>query len=446
MTHYVNKLWKKGLRLGYQEDLPILDKNRVKSVNALAIVMLLVTIGFLVILLATGMSIWYYMLPGLPFYCVGLLLNRSKRYDLARYFLFFGSLLLITFWAFTNRRVGAEFGLMAVACSAPLTFKEKTAVYLSFLFTVVVFFIYKYYDAVQPFLPNPSVNYPVLSMMALSASGVVIFFQLMTFRDLVHHYSETLKKINKELMAVLDSRQVVQEELKLKHDEQRKLTEQLNWIVKQKTSELQTYLDAINVNIYSSINDRNGNFIKVNDPLTSATGYSSEELMGKHFRTLDSGYQAESFYQEMEVTMLSGKTWRGEVKNKTKNGSIYWTDQVILPIKGKDDKVNYFLMLALPITERKLNEEAREKTVQVLENIAFRTSHKIRGPLARIQGLVGLVQKDLVRAEEIKSIATNLEACSFELNMATTDLVQFVNEHQNSIQREPTAVQESYIH
>jgi light-regulated signal transduction histidine kinase (bacteriophytochrome) len=119
---------------------------------------------------------------------------------------------------------------------------------------------------------------------------------------------------------------------------------------------------------------------------------------------------------------------------------------VILPIKGKDDKVNYFLMLALPITERKLNEEAREKTVQVLENIAFRTSHKIRGPLARIQGLVGLVQKDLVRAEEIKSIATNLEACSFELNMATTDLVQFVNEHQNSIQREPTAVQESYIH
>ena len=77
---------------------------------------------------------------------------------------------------------------------------------------------------------------------------------------------------------------------------------------------------------------------------------------------------------------------------------------------------------------------------KVLENIAFRTSHKIRGPLARIQGLVSLVQKDLVKVEEMKSIATNLEACSFELNMATTDLVQFVNEHQNSIQFEPAAL------
>ena len=440
MVQFVGRLWKKGLDLGYQKDMPSLEKNRVKSVNALAMVMLLVTTFFLVTLFVTGMSIWYYMLPGLPLYSIGLLLNGRKNFDRARYFLFFGSLLLIAFWAFTNRKVGAEYGLMAIACSAPLTFKEKATVYFTFLLTFLVFFLYKYYDAIQPFLPNPSVNYSVLSMMALAASVVVIFFQLMTFRNLVHHYSDVLKKSNKGLTTALESKQVVQEELRLKNEEQSQLTEQLNWIVKQKTSELQTYLDAINVNIYSSINDLYGNFIRVNDPLTTATGYTSEELIGKHFRTLDSGYQDESFYEEMEATMLSGKTWRGEVKNKTKNGSIYWTDQVILPIKGKEDKVNYFLMLALPITERKLNEEERERTMEMLEDIAHRTSHKIRGPLARIQGLVSLVEKDMVEADELRYIATKLQVCSSELNLATKDLVEFVNDHQSSMKHEPTVL------
>jgi PAS domain S-box-containing protein len=379
---------------------------------------------------------WYYVLPALPIYSASLRANKKHRFVLAQYILFFGSLALVSFWCFTNRRVGAEYCLIALACSAPMTFKQKSMVYKSFFLSALVFFVYKIFDGTLPFAPDPTVNYLVLSAFIIFASGGVVFFQLILFREQTHHYASGLKNSNTELSKALDDRKIIQEELKNKNEELQSLTEQLNWIVKQKTTELQTYLDAINVNIYSSINDVNGNFVKVNDPLMSATGYAPDELIGKNLRLLDSGYHSDIFYSEMEEAMLAGKTWRGEVKNKGKEGSFYWTDQVIIPINSREGKINYFLMLGLPITERKTNEESREKTIRLLEAIAFRTSHKIRGPLARIQGLIHLVQRDLIRPEEFKVISARLEDCSIELNSATTDLVEFVNDHQNSIQYE----------
>jgi PAS domain S-box-containing protein len=434
----VTRLWKKGLRLGYQEDLASLDKNRVTSVNALALIMFFIASAFTMGLFFTGMANWYYVLPALPIYTASLLANKRYRFILAQYILFFGSMCLVIFWCFTNRRVGAEYCLIALACSAPMTFKQKSMVYKSFFLSALAFFGYKIFDGVLPFTPDATVNYMALSALIIFASGAVVFFQLILFRELTHHYAGVLKNSNTEISKALEDRKIIQEELKNKNEELQSLSEQLNWIVKQKTSELQTYLDAINVNIYSSINDVSGNFVKVNDPLTSATGYAPEELIGKNLRLLDSGYHPDAFYNEMEQAMLAGKTWRGEVKNRGREGSFYWTDQVIIPIKSREGTINYFLMLGLPITERKANEESREKTIRLLEAIAFRTSHKIRGPLARIQGLINLVQRDLIEPKEYKIISTKLEDCSTELNLATTDLVEFVNDHQNSIQYEPS--------
>lgn len=427
------QLWAMGLLIGYQHGLPSLERSRIRAANGLAMVMLLTITTFLIILFLTGMSNWYHILPGFPIYVIGMLINGRNHHDKARYFLFFGSVFLILFWCLTNRRVGAEYGLMAAACSAPLTFKTKSAVFAAALFTALMFVVYRYMDAVLPFQPNPSVNYPVLSMAVFLASGMVIIFQLMGFRDSVHHYFVALNKSHQDLQTALEGKQSAEEELRIRHEEQRKLSEQLDWIVKQKTAELQTYLDAINVNINSAIINPTGHFVKVNEPLSKATGYSPEELIGQHFSLLGGGGGTRSIDSEMERAMLEGNTWRGEVKHKARDGSPYWTDQVMLPIKGKGDKVNYFLILALPITERKLNEEAREKTLRVLENIAYRTSHKIRGPLARVEGLVHLVQEDMIKMDEVKQIAVNLQVCSSELNLATKDLVEFVNENQRKM-------------
>lgn len=165
-----------------------------------------------------------------------------------------------------------------------------------------------------------------------------------------------------------------------------------------------------------------------------ASGYHSEELIGNHFSILDSGFHSPLFLKRLESTVKSGNPWRGEFKSRAKDGSFFWCDQVIIPIGGKTDTFNYFLTLGLPITERKQTEETRDRTLSLLETIAFQTSHKVRGPLARIEGLVNLIQHDLVSLEEMKMVSAKLKDSSIEVNLATSDLVNFVNSHQISIQ------------
>ncbi|MBY0433603.1 MAG: PAS domain S-box protein [Cyclobacteriaceae bacterium] len=407
------------------------DENQITVISRLGIIMLIAAFLFMIGLYISGVNIWYRVVFAPILYGSALYASHKKKHLLARNLLLYGSLVLFTFLCFLNRRTGSEYFLFGVACSSPMIFKGSRAMYVTFLLVGIVLLTYVVYDAVTPFTPNPTINYPVLSTLCLITMGSVLFYQIILYRNLISHYSQSLKDKNKQLDKTLDSKQVVEGELQSKNRELKTLTEQLNWIVRQKDSELQAYLDAINVNIYSSINDLSGRFVKVNDPLLRATGYTSDELIGKSFRLLDSGHHPESFYQKMETSIKAGNTWRGEIKNRAKDGTFFWCDQVIIPIRGEEDKVSYFLILALSITERKNTEEAREKTLKVLETIAYQTSHKVRGPLARIQGLVSLVQRDLVVGDELKMITEKLDICAVELNSATSDLVNFVNDHQH---------------
>jgi PAS domain S-box-containing protein len=348
-----------------------------------------------------------------------------------------GTYLIITFWSIDNRRTGADYGLIAFATTIPLIEKSKIKVYLFFALSFLTFIFYKIYDYSTPFIPDDALNYQIINNSILLSCGGIVFVQMMIFRNLTEHFSEEAQSKFNELNRVLEIKKQTEEKLKTSNKDLQQLREQLEWIVKQKTTELQTYLDAINVNVLSSINDLYGNFVKVNEPLSSITGYSPYELVGKNLRFLNGGHP-ESFYDEIEKTIQSGNSWRGELKEKTKEGATIWTDIVIIPIKGKENKVQYSLTIGLPISERKNNEEARENNIKMLENIAFRASHKMRGPLARIQGLVSLVENNLIGFDEMEAITKGISDSSKELNHATSELVKYVNENQDKIERSLT--------
>jgi PAS domain S-box-containing protein len=411
--------------------------HREIAVDAFAKLLLLITAAFAIVLFLTGVRDWYYVAVAPPFYLLVLILNRNKKHSVSRLLLFIGSLVLLSFWSFISRRTGVQYSLLAMAFASITTLKDTKYVILWCAITISTFIAYQYIDTVVPFTPDPTINYPILSTFILAAIVGFVFFQIILFRNLTYNYSLSLKDDNELLDLALEEKQKMEAELRQKNEEMQTLTDQLNWIVIQKTSELQVYLDAINVNIYSSINDLNGLFVKVNDPLLVATGYTADELIGKSYRVLDSGFHPDSFYKAAEEAVLSGKTWRSEVKNKAKDGSYFWCDQVFIPIKGKE-AFNYFLILGLPITERKKSEEERERVLHLLEKIAFQTSHNIRGPLTRVEGLVNLVQNDLINSDELKMIAGKLQDCCLEVNSATSDLVNFVIDHQTSFVQEGT--------
>ena len=98
--------------------------------------------------------------------------------------------------------------------------------------------------------------------------------------------------------------------------------------------------------------DRDGNIEWVNPAFTRMTGYTTKEVIGKNPRILKSGKQEEPFYKELWDTILAGKTWRGELSNKRKDGSFYSEEMAITPVITETGEITHFVAVKQDITER----------------------------------------------------------------------------------------------
>lgn len=148
------------------------------------------------------------------------------------------------------------------------------------------------------------------------------------------------------------------------------------------------------------ITDLDGRLMYVNPKFTEVTGYSREEAIGKNPSILKSGEHPPSFFKKLWDTILSGNEWRGEFRNKKKNGEIYWDSSTISPILNEKGNIAYFVGVQEDVTEKKkLHDElvkAKEKAEEsdrlksaFLANI----SHEIRTPMNGILGFMDLLSE-----------------------------------------------------
>jgi PAS domain S-box-containing protein len=414
--------WKGLLHIGHNDALNQKQQIRLHTLNAFAFASILFVLGFVAVFVSMGS---YSALEALPIALVMLVvlwLNSKRRFEAAKVFMVFFLTLVILGMALSDRRTGTEYLLITLACSSILIFDDVLKIFLGFALSLMSFGFYLWYDTNYEFVPNPTVPYEYMKSVVMLISACAVAVQLLVFRSLINKYAEDLQEAHKKGLSAND-------ELKASNEELHSLSEQLDWIVKQKSNELQSYIDAINVHVYSAVTDTNGTFLKVNEPLLRITGYSEQELIGKNVSILDAKYQEDNFYSNGAFFYSQNKTWRGEVKKKRKDGTHFWIDKVVIPLKDESGTASYFLTLALPITERKESEEQKEKTSKMLEDIAFRASHKVRGPIARIQGLMNLIYKGHIEREEMRVITDYLRTSVDEMDVATRELTSFVNAH-----------------
>jgi PAS domain S-box-containing protein len=128
---------------------------------------------------------------------------------------------------------------------------------------------------------------------------------------------------------------------------------------------------ALDSSTIVSIADLKGDIIRANKVFCQISGYTEEELLGQNHKIINSGYHDKSFWVEMWRTIAKGNTWRGEVCNRAKDGSLYWVDTVINPIYNSSGKIYQYYAIRYLITERKnLQKELRE-TKQLLEHFGL---------------------------------------------------------------------------
>jgi polar amino acid transport system substrate-binding protein len=120
------------------------------------------------------------------------------------------------------------------------------------------------------------------------------------------------------------------------------------------------------------ITNKDGIIEYVNPTFSEVTGYTPGETIGQNPSVLKSGNLPRSYYKDLWETILSGKIWRGEFKNKRKNGEEFWESASISPIKNESGEITHFVAVKEDITERRWAEQEikyREKQLRtILDN------------------------------------------------------------------------------
>lgn len=170
--------------------------------------------------------------------------------------------------------------------------------------------------------------------------------------------------------------------------------------------EISDYKYALDESAIVAITDQKGIITHVNDNFCKISKFSMKELIGEDHRIINSTYHSTEFIKDLWTTIASGKVWKGEMRNRAKDGTIYWVDTTIVPFLNPEGKPYQYVAIRSDVTERKLAEEGLKKSneravgyIKAMETknkqlIDFCNiiSHNLRAPLVNISMLVDYLE------------------------------------------------------
>src|SRR3954469_1670046 len=173
--------------------------------------------------------------------------------------------------------------------------------------------------------------------------------------------------------------------------------------------------------------DTRGLITFVNEKFCEVSKYSSAELLGQDHRILNSGYHSKEFMRHLWVTIANGRIWRGEIRNRAKDGTLYWVDTTIVPFLDARGKPYQYMALRYEITDRKRSEEQlREQAALTrLGEMAAVVAHEVKNPIAGIRGALQVIMGRMPAEARDRAVMGDIIARLDGLNGVVQDLLVF---------------------
>jgi len=150
-----------------------------------------------------------------------------------------------------------------------------------------------------------------------------------------------------------------------------KLSETPDATLQKSIKEAADYKYALEESFIVAMTDQKGIINYANDNFCKISKYSREELIGQDHRIINSGFHSKEFIRNLWVTIANGKIWRGELKNKAKDGTFYWVDTTIVPFLDDKGKPYQYVASRADITARKETEEHLEKSLKEISDYKY---------------------------------------------------------------------------
>lgn len=203
---------------------------------------------------------------------------------------------------------------------------------------------------------------------------------------------------------------------------------------------IKSLLDATGQGALIAITDVQGTILYVNDKFLEVAKYDKDEILGQNHRILKSGEHPPEYYAELWATISAGKLWRGEIKNRAKDGTFYWVDTSITPIFKNDGTIDRYLAVRFLITDKKKLEESEVITQGLLRDISFQKEiaeqekEKISTILQSIGDGVFVVDKNN-RIILINEVATTLSGSTAELAIGKpySEILHFIDSEKETV-------------
>lgn len=126
---------------------------------------------------------------------------------------------------------------------------------------------------------------------------------------------------------------------------------------KESQLKLEEFMSMVDKNVITSSTDLQGKIVRISEAFCTISGYSRNELLGKHHNIVRHKDMPQSIYEELWATIRSGNEWQGEIKNRHKDGSTYWVDVTLTPIKNEQGDITGYTSIRHDITDKKRIEE-----------------------------------------------------------------------------------------